>query len=94
MRSFSLSSVSGVNLLNSGAMTVGYSTIINSWKPLHTSQAYSHHRAPVLSISVSTTHSSGRPMAAPTRPPLTASAIHSPTDILLKPKRSSSTNWR
>ena len=42
------SSSSGLNLLNSGAITVGYSTSISSWKPIHTSQAYSHHRSPAL----------------------------------------------
>ncbi len=94
MRVLRLASSSGVNLLKIGAMTVGYSTIISNWKPLHTHQAQNHHSEPVVSMSFSTTHTSGRPMAAPTRVPFTMSAIHKPGVILLKPKRCSSTNWR
>src|SRR3569832_1349313 len=87
-----LASVSGVNLLNSGAITVGYSTSISSWNPLQTNQAYSHHNWPDFSISIRMTQISGKPMTAPIAAVLTMSAKNSPGVILLKPNRVSSTN--
>jgi len=65
---------SGENLLNSGAMTVGYSASTRNWKPIQTAHVQSHHHGPAARINHSTRATSGRPSAAPTSTPLTMSA--------------------
>ena len=46
VRSFSAASLSGVNLLNSGAISVGYAQVTRTVNATHTTQAYSHHSEP------------------------------------------------
>ncbi len=94
MRAARSLSASGSNLLNSGAITVGYSTSTMTLKPTHTIHAYNHHQGPAVPISHSTSATSGRPSAAATSTDFSRSAMNSRGVMRLKPKFSSTRNWR
>ncbi|GAO27152.1 ABC transporter [Alicycliphilus sp. B1] len=83
------SSPSGWNLLNSGAMKIGKTTISSRLKPIHAPQAQSHHSRPAAPMSQSMSAAIGRPITAPSSVDLSRSASHRRGVIWLKPKRCS-----
>ncbi len=81
--------------LKSGAMTVGYSTSTRSWNAIHATQAHSHHSAPALRISHSTSSASGKPEDGADGNALREVGEPDGASVVrLKPKRSSMRNVR
>src|SRR5476649_2867073 len=94
IRERNASSFSGSNLLNSGAINVGYRISTSIWNATSSTHAHSHHKAPAWFISHSVTNSTGRPIAAPSTMPFTRSRKKSFFVIRLKPNFSSITKCR
>ncbi|MNN71023.1 hypothetical protein D3C81_1869200 [compost metagenome] len=92
MRVRRLSSSSGLNLLNIGAMKSGTSTSISNWNEHQTIHAYSHHRSPDFSIRMMVIQTRPRPSASEMTVLFIRSIKNRRGDMRLKPKRASSTN--
>ena len=66
-RAFKVGSSSGLNLLNNGAMKLGYTSIRSRLKPIHAPQAQSHHKVPAAPMIQRMSAAIGRPISAPSK---------------------------
>src|SRR5258708_13036831 len=65
---------------------------MRSWKLKNSTKPHAHHQKPTHFTKPSSAQRSGKPITKPKRRPLILSVIHSPSVLLLKPKRSSNRN--